>query len=118
MTPTSISQIILFVKDMETEVRFYRDMLGLEVRFPYNIDDFSEEMWVELEAGACTLALHGGAEEMPGQQHQIVFRVDDIEKTWKKLHDAGIQIDDIRPLEDGLPAAKAVDPEGHRFTIR
>ena len=118
MTRASINQIILFVKDMAGAVCFYRDLLGLEVRYPSHVADDTDEMWVELDAGACSLALHGGADEPPGKQHQIVFKVDDLEQMWQKLHDAGVDIGEIRLLEDGKPAAEAVDPEGHCFTIR
>lgn len=118
MARTSINQIILFVKDMAGAVRFYRDLLGLEVRYPSHLADDTDEMWVELDGGARSLALHGGADEAPGKGHQIVFKVDDLEGMWQKLHAAGVEIGEIRLLEDGKPAAKAVDPEGHCFTIR
>ncbi len=118
MTGTSINQIILFVRDMAKEVHFYRDIMGLELRFPGAMEDYSNALWVEFDAGGCSLALHGGADEAPSQQHQIVFRVDDLERTRNELLNAGIEIGEIRLLEDGKPAAKGIDPEGHPFTIR
>lgn len=118
MVQASLSQMILFVKDMAGEVRFYRDVLGLEVRHPHGLADYSNEMWVEFDAGACSLALHGGAKATPGDQHQIVFRVADLEQTRLAILDAGVEIGEIRLLEDGEPAASGVDPEGHRFSIR
>jgi predicted enzyme related to lactoylglutathione lyase len=118
MTQASLTQMILFVKDMENEVSFYRDVLGLEIRHPHGLADYTNEMWVEFDAGVCSLALHGGANQAPGDQHQLVFCVDDLEQTRLEMLEARITIGEIRLLEDGAPAAKGVDPEGHRFTIR
>lgn len=118
MTRASLTQMILFVKDMTKEVRFYRDVLGLAIQYPQDLDDYSNEMWVEFDAGASSLALHGGAQEAPGEQHQIIFRVDDLEQARLEMLKAGIEIGEIRLLEDGEPAIKGVDPEGHCFTLR
>lgn len=52
-----LKQMILFVQEMESEVRFYRDVMGFRVLYPAGLDDFSQEMWVELEVGW----LHTGA---------------------------------------------------------
>jgi predicted enzyme related to lactoylglutathione lyase len=118
MPNVSISQMILFVGDMAGAVRFYRDVLGLTVSYPQGIADYSKEMWVEFDGGACSLALHGGSQEKPGAEHQIVFHVENLEETRSAILEAGFEIDEIRLLEDGAPAAKGVGPEGHRFSIR
>lgn len=118
MTNASLSQMILFVSDMGGEVRFYRDVLGLEVRYPQGLADYSNEMWVEFDAGDCVLALHGGSQCPPGDEHQIVFHVADLEQARLKMLDAGVEIGEIHLLEDNVAAAKGVDPEGHHFSIR
>jgi catechol 2,3-dioxygenase-like lactoylglutathione lyase family enzyme len=112
-------QIILFVKEMDRAVHFYRDILGLEVVFPQPpLEDYSGEMWVELDAGGCSLALHGGAEKSPEGSHEVIFKVDDLEHARQEILNAGIRIAEIRLLEDGAPIAEGVDPDGHRFAIR
>ena len=58
-----LTQIILYIKDMGAEVHFYHEVLGLPIRYPTGLSDYSREMWVELETGDCTLALHGGEHE-------------------------------------------------------
>ena len=63
MARTSINQIILFVKICGA-VRFYRDLLGLKYASSH-LEDVTDEMWVEPDGGACSLALHGGADEAP-----------------------------------------------------
>lgn len=40
----ALRQVILFVQDMESEVRFYRDVMGFEVLYPQEGDDYSGEM--------------------------------------------------------------------------
>ena len=118
MTKVSLSQIILFVSNMGQAVHFYRDVLGLTVVYPADWADYSQEMWVELDAGDCSLALHGGSEKIPGREHQIVFHVENLEATRLAILDAGFEIGEIHLLEDGKPVAKGVDPEGHHFSIR
>ena len=118
MIQAKLTQIILFIEDMARAVSFYRDLLGLQVVFPQGLSDYSQAMWVELDAGPCSLALHGGANNTPGDEHQLIFTVDDLELARKELLAAGIEIGEIRTLEDGKPVASGVDPEGHRFSIR
>jgi catechol 2,3-dioxygenase-like lactoylglutathione lyase family enzyme len=46
------------VSDMERSVRFYRDTLGLKLRF-------QSPDWSEFDLGPTTLALHGGGTPAP-----------------------------------------------------
>lgn len=113
-----LSQVILYVKDMAAEVHFYRDLLGLPIRYPKDKSDYSAEMWVEFETGECSLALHGGAADSPGIEHELVFTVDDIMTTWLALEEAEVDVGQVRMLETDEPIATGRDPEGHRFSIR
>ncbi|MCB2214021.1 VOC family protein [bacterium] len=112
------SQVILYVNDMAAEVRFYRDRLGLPIRYPKGKTDYSKEMWVEFDGGDCSLALHGGVDDPPGIEHEIVFTVDDIMTAWLDLSEADVDIGQVRLLETNEPFATGHDPEGHRFSIR
>jgi predicted enzyme related to lactoylglutathione lyase len=119
MIKASMKQIILFVREMDRAVHFYRDVLGLEVVFPpAPLEDYSSEMWVEFDAGGCALALHGGAQKPPEASHEVIFKVDDLESARQAILNAGIHIAEIRLLEDGAPIAEGMDPDGHRFAIR
>lgn len=112
------SEVILYVQNMESEVRFYRDVLGLSIRYPRGLSDYANEMWVEFVLGDTILALHGGAKEMPDGLHEIVFWVDDVEEARETIIEAGYTIGEIRILEDGAPIAQGLDPAGHRYAIR
>ena len=111
-------EIILFVQNMDPEVRFYRDVLALPIRFPQGLEDYSAEMWVAFELENGTLALHGGAKEQPDDLHEIVFMVADVAQAREKIIATGISIAPMRDLEDGSPIAEGHDPAGHRFAIR
>ena len=113
-----LMQIILYVKDMGSAVRFYHEILGLPIRYPAGLADYADEMWVEFKTGDCTLALHGGDHEKPDTQHEIVFEVEDVAAARDAIVSAGIAINPTRILEDGAPIAEGVDPAGHRFAIR
>lgn len=112
------SQIILYVRDMTSEVHFYRDLLGFPIQYPKETTDYAKEMWVEFNTGSCTLALHGGETEPPDDKHELIFTVDDINLARQALLDAGITMSEIRTLETGELIAAGFDPEGHGFSIK
>lgn len=118
LVDNSLIEIILYVKDMNAEVRFYRDVLGLPLRYPKGLEDYSGEMWVEFSVGNSTLALHGGAGSEPQDDHEIVFMVDNVAQARDMIKEAGIEMGEVRPLEDGSPISEGRDPDGHRFSIR
>ncbi len=58
-----LNYAIVFVSDMKRAVAFYRDVIGLPLRF-------ESPGWTELATDGATLALHsaeGSQEESPGQ---------------------------------------------------
>ena len=74
-----IMEIIVYAEEMSSLVAFYHDRLGLPVRYPAGLTDYGDQMWVELDAGNCVLALHGGGQRRLGADApKIVFRVDDM----------------------------------------
>ena len=53
-----LSHIIEFVADMDRAVKFYRDVVGLPLKF-------QSLEWSEFATGAVTLALHPASEKNP-----------------------------------------------------
>jgi lactoylglutathione lyase len=53
-----LNYAIVFVSDMQRSVAFYRDVLGLPLRF-------ESPGWTEFATEGATLALHGGEAETP-----------------------------------------------------
>ena len=115
---SSTIEIILYVKNMNAEVLFYKDVLDLPLRYPKGLEDYSSQMWVEFEMGKSILALHGGSETTPQNDHEIVFMVENVARAREMIIESGIEMGEIRPLEDGSPIVDGKDPDGHRFSIR
>ena len=38
-------EIILYVEDMNAQVSFYRDTLGLPVTYPAGLEDYGDQVW-------------------------------------------------------------------------
>ena len=113
-----LMEVILYVQDMDAQVSFYRDLLGLEVREPLDQGDWTGVHWVELETGSCTLALHaGGQRRLGADAAKIVFRVSDVPAARRHLLQRGVPMGDIRSPAPGVQVADGVDPEGNRFSI-
>lgn len=108
---------IIYVSDMAKMVAFYRDIMGLTLNYPH-VEDYSEQFWVEFQAGAITIALHaGGSSEKLSGAPKIVFEVDDIEVEHSRLTSAGVKLTAIETVAPGVRSADAWDGEGNYFSI-
>ena len=103
---------------MTRSVEFYRDKLGLPLKF-------ESKDWTEFETGATTLALHRGAaatatskdagrRELYAGTCCIGFNVDNLEKTFEDLKSRGVMF--VMPPtpreEEGIKLAVCLDPDG------
>jgi len=112
-----IDYTMIIVSDMQRSVEFYRDKLGIPLKF-------QSPDWTEFATGATTLALHGGgiAREYQdtGDQSKtagacsIGFNVDDVDKTYEELKAKGIPFVMPPTQREGEPIRLAVglDPDG------
>ncbi len=114
-----LMEVIVHVQDMNPQVAFYRDTLGLKVSYPTNKEDYSKESWVTLETGRCVLALHGGGRTRLSESpsHRIVFRTQDIQAARNQLLRKGVQAGETRSPAPGVQVFDARDPEGNVFSI-
>jgi predicted enzyme related to lactoylglutathione lyase len=111
-------EVILYVQDMNAQIAFYRDRLGLEVKEPTGVEDFSQVYWVELDTGPCTLVLHGGGQGRIGRDApKIVFRVADIHSARKFLLERGVKVGEPRSPAPGVWVCDGLDPEENSFSI-
>lgn len=118
MKALGLIEVILYVKDMDAEVRFYRDRLGLKVLYPPGLTDYSQEFWVTLDTGECTLALHAGGKGRLGEDTpKIVFGVEDIETARQELLEGGVKMGEIRQAAPGVLVCDGYDAEGNPFSI-
>jgi len=113
-----LMEVILYVQDMEAQVSFYRDVLGLEVKEPPEIRDLDNVSWVELDTGCCTLALHAGGQSRFGEDApKIVFRVADVPATRSELLRRGVPMGEVRSPAPRVHVCDGRDPEGNRFSV-
>jgi catechol 2,3-dioxygenase-like lactoylglutathione lyase family enzyme len=113
-----IMEIIIYVDDMNGQVSFYRDKLGFKVKTPHESTDYSNEFWVELDTGSCSLALHAGGKRRFGTDApKFVFRVSDILAARQSLIDQEVEMGEIRSAAPGIWVCDGVDPEGNKFSI-
>jgi catechol 2,3-dioxygenase-like lactoylglutathione lyase family enzyme len=83
---STLSYVILYVKDTEDSVKFYRDILGMQV-------DAHHPGWVELNVGTTKIALHNddGKNRRKSHQSVLVFQVDNIFEAYESLQEAGVK---------------------------
>jgi predicted enzyme related to lactoylglutathione lyase len=111
MTVTK-AYFMLHVVDMDRAAAFYREGVGLDVRF------VSPE-WSEFAWGDATVALHGGASSTERRVTGLGFEVDNLEAACKRVAAAGGAI--VTPPSDrpGEPIrlADVADTEGNVFSL-
>jgi len=111
-----VDYIMVMVSDMKRSVEFYRDTLGIPLKF-------ESPEWTEFLTGTTTLALHGGGSPKPrsGENSEkfagtcsIGFSVSDLETTFQQLKSKGVLFV-MPPTQregEGIRLAVALDPDG------
>ncbi len=108
-----LDPIILFVKDFDRQLGFYRNTLGLK----YKGGSYG---WAEFDVGGTTFALHGGFKgHVPKDNNVAVhFAVKGINELTKRLKTKGVKFTKDVTLEDfGAYQATLEDPEGNEFDL-
>ena len=110
-----LNYTIVFVNDMARSVSFYRDMLGLTLKF-------ESPHWTEFATEGYTLALHpADSPAAPGSEAvgnaagtcQPGFQVEDLDDFHQRMEDAGVVC--LQSPHDpgfGVRLAKYADPDG------
>ncbi len=114
-----LNTVILYCENMEQMVDFYKNKLGLKVKYPKDEIEFKDVSWVELDAAPCTLALHHGGKRKIGEDApELVFEVkEDLQSIREELTEKGIELSEIKEISPGEIATKGRDPEGNEFWI-
>jgi lactoylglutathione lyase len=112
-----VDYIMVNVSDMSRSVAFYRDLLGLPLKF-------ESPGWSEFQTGATTLALHHATARVGGQARapaepaagtcSIGFSVDDLETKHRELAARGARfvLAPTEQVNEGIRLAVCVDPDG------
>ena len=101
---------IHFVADMDRAVAFYRDTVGLALKF-------ASPDWSEFATGETTLALHPASKENPAGTTHLGLHADDIAGVHRVLTAKGVRFTRQPTPEHGITLAEFVDSEGARVSL-
>jgi len=113
-----IDYVMIMVSDMGRSVQFYRDQLGIPLKF-------ESPEWTEFDTGTTVLALHGGGKpstmssEGNAGTASIGFYVQDLERKFNELKGRGVAFT-MPPTdrgEEGIKLAICLDPDGLPISI-
>jgi lactoylglutathione lyase len=106
-----LSYAIVFVSDMARSVAFYRDVIGLPVKF-------ETTHWTEMDTGDATLALHASAAgPTPSQSHSAGtsrpgLAVADLDAFHARMTQHGVVCVQQPKAVFGVRIAQYLDPDG------
>jgi predicted enzyme related to lactoylglutathione lyase len=106
-----LTYVIKFVADMDRAVKFYRDTLGLPLKF-------ESPGWSEFATGETRLALHPASAKNPAGAVELGFSVADVEKFHTEMISRGVQFSMPPTKQDfGGVLAQFVDSEGGHCSV-
>ena len=112
-----IGYAIVFVSDMQGATSFYRDVLGLPLRF-------ASTEWTEFATDGATLALHAtdaAAGESPAVKNpgacRIGLHVADVDAFHARMVEAGVPCVEAPRVEFGAKLAQYSAPDGMVFSV-
>jgi len=111
MPETHFRYAIKFVADMDKAVKFYRDTLGLQLKF-------QSPGWSEFITGEATLALHPASDRNPAGKVELGFTVADVEVFYRDMSAKGVLFSLPPKKQDfGGVLAQFVDSEGTSCSV-
>ena len=106
-----LGYIIEFVGDMNRAIKFYRDIIGLPLKF-------QSPGWSEFSTGETTLALHPASEKNPAGKLEMGFNVRDLQEFYTEMRGNGVQFPMAPVRQDfGGMLAQFVDSEGAHVSV-
>jgi lactoylglutathione lyase len=102
---------IKFVSDMDKAVKFYRDVVGLQLKF-------ESPGWSEFVTGETTLALHPASDKNPTGKVELGFTVADVEAFYRDMSTKGVIFSMPPKKQDfGGVLAQFFDSEGAHCSV-
>ena len=106
-----LSHIIEFVADMDRAITFYRDVIGLPLKF-------QSPGWSEFNTGEISLALHPASAQNPPGKLEMGFHVPDLQQFHAEMTGKGVQFPMAPVKQDyGRTLAQFVDSEGAHISV-
>ena len=108
---SKVDYVMVNVSDMSRSVAFYRDTLGLRLKF-------ESPGWSEFVTGETTLALHPASEKNPAGKVELGFTVADVEAFYREMSGKGVLFTMPPKKQDfGGVLAQFVDSEGAHCSV-
>jgi lactoylglutathione lyase len=109
--PAKLTHIIEFVADMDRAVKFYRDVLGLTLKF-------QSPEWSEFATGEVTYALHHASEKNPAGKFEAGFSVPELEAFHREMQGKAVRFTMPPTKQDfGGSLAQFIDSEGAHISV-
>jgi lactoylglutathione lyase len=106
-----LNYVIEFVADMDRAVRFYRDVLGLPLKF-------ESPGWSEFSTGETSLGLHPASGKNLAGSVELGFNVPSLERFHQEMTAKGVQFSMPPTKQDfGGTLAQFLDSEGGRCSV-
>ena len=105
-----LTYAIKFVDDMDRAITFYRDKLGLELKF-------QSPFWSEFATGDTVLALHPASDENPAGSVELGFALDNLGDFYARREELGIHFTREPKEQHGLHIAQIRDADGARVSV-
>jgi catechol 2,3-dioxygenase-like lactoylglutathione lyase family enzyme len=115
-TQMRISHAIVLVSDMNRAVSFYRDVVGLPLRF-------ESPSWSEFATDGATLALHHAAGNADDGERETAgrcrpgFRVPDLDVFHRRMTEHEVRCLQEPKTVFGIRVAQYADPDGLAFSV-
>lgn len=126
--PPAINAIVApgyHVTDVQKSLKFYRDILGMQVRMQYGPADKPDVVVGfgpdQMQAGVMLLSDRAGPTPRKithGHGYsRLAIRLVDLAGTHRRLRAAGYVVSDIRVVHDVFLMAMATDPDGYQVEL-
>jgi lactoylglutathione lyase len=106
-----LSYVIEFVADMDRAVKFYRDTMGLPLKF-------QSPGWSEFATGETKLGLHPASDKNAAGKIEMGFNVPDLSKFYDEMRAKGVKFPMPPKKQDfGGMLAQFEDSEGAHVSV-
>jgi catechol 2,3-dioxygenase-like lactoylglutathione lyase family enzyme len=112
----TLNHVIVYVRDVERSLRFYRDRLGFRT-----IEAMPGYARLRSPLGGATIALHASPARRPSTGTRPVvlyFEAPDLERLCQRLRRGGVRFEQLpRRMPWGWEHAYLRDPDGHSISL-
>jgi catechol 2,3-dioxygenase-like lactoylglutathione lyase family enzyme len=116
----TFNHAMLYVKDVERGMRFYRDMMGFKLIEDFRYEGTSVYARLRAPGGDGTIALHqaGPGVSLSSEGVRLYFEVRDLDGFCRKLQQKGFYIAQLpRLMPWGWRHVYLNDPDGHEISL-